>query len=99
MIVTSNDVIHGFYLPAFRVKIDAVPGKNNYAWFLASRPGKYDIMCSSYCGVGHATMHGTLSVVSSEEFAAFLRGDESSPPAPAEPIEPMDHDDHSHHSD
>jgi cytochrome c oxidase subunit 2 len=52
----SLDVIHGFFIPAFRIKEDVVPGKNNYTWFAPTQLGSFDIECTVICGVGHATM-------------------------------------------
>jgi cytochrome c oxidase subunit 2 len=68
----SVDVIHGFYVPAFRIKMDAVPGMTTHAWFLPEQTGDYDIFCSVYCGVGHADMHTRVRVVGAEEFAVWL---------------------------
>ena len=70
--LVSQDVLHGFYLPAFRVKRDVVPGMKNYAWFVATRPGSYDLFCSQYCGVGHSKMITTVEAISPTEFAAWL---------------------------
>lgn len=70
--LVSQDVLHGFYLPAFRVKRDVVPGMKNYAWFVATRPGSYDLFCSQYCGVGHSKMITTVEAIPPMEFAAWL---------------------------
>jgi cytochrome c oxidase subunit 2 len=70
--LVSQDVIHGFYLPAFRVKRDVVPGMKNYAWFVASKPGSYDLFCSQYCGTGHSAMITTVEALPEAEFAAWL---------------------------
>ena len=69
----SRDVIHGFFLPAFRVKRDVVPGMKNYAWFVASKPGSYDIFCSQYCGTNHSAMISTVEAVPAAQFAAWLK--------------------------
>lgn len=71
--LVSEDVIHGFYLPAFRVKRDVVPGMKNYAWFVASKAGKYDLFCSAYCGTGHSAMLGVVEAIPAPEFAAWLK--------------------------
>jgi len=71
--LVSLDVIHGFYLPAFRVKRDVVPGMKNYAWFVASKPGSYDLFCSSYCGTGHSAMITTVEALPEAEFTAWLQ--------------------------
>ena len=70
--LVSRDVIHGFYLPAFRVKRDVVPGMKNYAWFVADKPGSYDLFCSQYCGTGHSSMITTVEALPEAEFAAWL---------------------------
>lgn len=70
--LVSLDVLHGFYLPAFRVKRDVVPGMKNHAWFVASKPGSYDLFCSQYCGVGHSAMVTTVEAVSETQFTAWL---------------------------
>jgi cytochrome c oxidase subunit 2 len=70
--LVSKDVIHGFFLPAFRVKRDVVPGMSNYAWFVATKPGSYDLFCSQYCGTQHAAMVTTVEALSEEEFAEWL---------------------------
>jgi len=71
--LVSLDVLHGFYLPAFRVKRDVVPGMKNYAWFVAAKPGSYDLFCSSYCGTGHSGMITTVEALPEAEFAAWLK--------------------------
>jgi cytochrome c oxidase subunit 2 len=71
--IVSLDVLHGFYIPAFRVKRDAVPGMKNHAWFMASRAGSYDLFCSSYCGIGHSGMVTTVEAVPEAVFMAWLQ--------------------------
>jgi cytochrome c oxidase subunit 2 len=70
--LTSEDVLHGFSLPAYRIKVDAVPGMQTYAWFEADKVGTYDIHCTEYCGVNHSKMAGTLRIVPEEEYQAWL---------------------------
>lgn len=70
--LVSLDVIHGFYLPAFRVKRDVVPGMRNHVWFVASKPGSYDLFCSQYCGTGHSAMITTVEALPEPEFTAWL---------------------------
>jgi cytochrome c oxidase subunit II len=72
----SRDVIHGFYMPAFRIKRDAVPGMKNHVWFVATKPGSYDIFCSQYCGTGHSAMITTAEAVPEAEFQAWLNREE-----------------------
>lgn len=66
--LVATDVIHGFFLPAFRVKRDIVPGMKNYAWFIADKPGSYDIFCSMYCGTQHSAMVTTVEALPEAEF-------------------------------
>src|SRR5262245_16238936 len=54
--LTSEDVIHSFFVPAFRIKKDAVPGRYNTIWFQATKPGKYHLFCAEYCGTKHSGM-------------------------------------------
>jgi len=68
----SRDVLHGFYLPAFRVKRDVVPGMKNHVWFVATRPGTYDIFCSLYCGTNHSVMTSQVVALPPAQFEAWL---------------------------
>jgi cytochrome c oxidase subunit 2 len=70
--LVSTDVIHGFFLPAFRVKRDVVPGMPNHAWFVAGKPGTYDLFCSQYCGTGHSAMITTVEALPAKEFEEWL---------------------------
>ena len=70
--IESVDVLHGFYMPGFRIKRDAVPGMKNHVWFVATKPGSYDIFCSEYCGTAHAAMITTAEAVPPERFTAWL---------------------------
>jgi len=74
--VTSLDVLHSLYIPAYRVKIDAVKGRYNYAWFLPDKLGSFFIQCTEFCGVGHAEMNATLRIVSMSEYEHWLEQDE-----------------------
>ena len=56
LVMTSEDVIHGFYIPAFRLKRDVLPGRYVKLWFQATKPGEYQIYCTQYCGTGHSDM-------------------------------------------
>jgi cytochrome c oxidase subunit 2 len=72
--LASQDVIHSFYLPAFKVKQDAVPGvKGLFLWFIAKQIGTYDIFCAEYCGLNHAYMLSKVHVLSEEDFDAWLK--------------------------
>jgi cytochrome c oxidase subunit 2 len=75
-IMTSTDVIHGFYLPEFRVKQDIVPGSYNYLWVEPDRTGSFDIFCTQYCGTGHSTMRATMVVLSHEDYEHWSRSEE-----------------------
>ena len=77
--IRSVDVIHGFYVPAFRIKMDAVPGKANYTWFTPTLLGSFDIECSVICGAGHASMLSKAVVVPEEEFTAWYFGGDDAP--------------------
>ncbi|MGE4287230.1 MAG: cytochrome c oxidase subunit II [Salinivirgaceae bacterium] len=70
--LTSLDVIHSLYIPAFRVKEDAVPGVTNYMWFIAQLEGSYDVLCAEYCGLRHSYMDAKAIVVPEEEYLAWL---------------------------
>ena len=70
--IKSIDVVHSFFLPAFRIKVDAVKGLPTYAWFFADKVGEYDIQCTEYCGVNHSAMVAKLKIVPQEEFDAWL---------------------------
>src|SRR4051794_22681425 len=71
LVMTSRDVIHSFYVPAFRVKQDVVPGRFTSVWFEATDPGVYDIFCAELCGVSHSRMHGHVVVLSQADYAAW----------------------------
>ncbi len=66
--IESEDVIHSFYIPAFRVKQDAVPGRDTYLWFRATEMGKFDILCTEFCGDRHAYMLSSVDVLPQEQF-------------------------------
>jgi cytochrome c oxidase subunit 2 len=72
--LTSEDVIHSFYVPAFRIKKDAVPGRYNTIWFEASKPGRYHLFCAEYCGTKHSAMIGWVEVMEPASFQAWLAG-------------------------
>jgi cytochrome c oxidase subunit 2 len=80
----SADVIHGFFVPAFRLKMDAVPGRVNVTWFEPTQVGAYDIECTVICGVSHSLMLSKVVIVPEEEFKAWYFGDENAPEPGAE---------------
>ncbi len=77
--VRSADMVHGFYVPSFRLKIDAVPARANTTWFQATRLGAYDIECTVICGVDHSLMLSKVVVVPEDEFKAWYFGGENAP--------------------
>lgn len=74
--ITSQDVIHGFYIPAFRIKKDALPGRYTSVWFTATQTGTYHLFCSEYCGANHSEMTGSVFVMSRSDYAAWLAAQE-----------------------
>jgi len=74
LIMTSQDVIHDFFVPAFRVKNDVLPGRYTTLWFEATKPGAYRLFCSQYCGTQHSGMIGHIIALEPAEFQAWLSG-------------------------
>ncbi len=72
LLMSSTDVIHSFYVPAFRLKYDVLPSRYTTMWFTAIKTGDYDIFCAEYCGTSHSGMLAKLHVVSQEEFDNWL---------------------------
>jgi len=72
--MTTEDVIHSFFVPAFRVKLDVVPGKYSTIWFEATKPGRYHLFCAEYCGTSHSGMIGWIDVMEASEYQAWLAG-------------------------
>jgi cytochrome c oxidase subunit 2 len=72
LILASEDVIHDFFVPAFRVKMDVVPGHYNTMWFRPTKAGRYHFFCSQYCGTNHALMGGWVTVMEPSDYAAWL---------------------------
>jgi cytochrome c oxidase subunit II len=68
----SQDVIHDFFVPAFRVKIDVLPNRYTYTWFTPTLPGTYHLFCSQYCGTKHSAMVGEVTVMNPEDYAVWL---------------------------
>lgn len=81
--ITSVDVLHSLFIPAFRVKEDCVPGMETYLWFRPDRTGTYDLFCSEYCGAGHSSMITTVRVLSEEDFTRWYQGSRPAPTASA----------------
>ena len=84
LLLTSKDVIHSFYVPAFRTKHDAVPGRYATLWFTPTEPGEYHLFCAEYCGTNHSRMIGRVHVMSPADYAKWML---QTPPAPtAQPL-------------
>ncbi len=74
LIMTSQDVIHSFYIPAFRIKNDVLPNRYSTAWFQATRTGEYHLFCAEYCGTQHSGMVGRVVVMEPAEYEQWLSG-------------------------
>jgi cytochrome c oxidase subunit 2 len=74
LIMTSQDVIHDFFVPAFRIKQDVLPGRYTTLWFEATKTGDYHLFCAEYCGTEHAKMIGTITVMEPDAYQAWLGG-------------------------
>jgi len=74
VVFTSEDVLHDLYIPAFRVKADAVPGRYSAIWFEATKVGEYHLFCAEYCGTRHSGMIGTVFVMEPADYQAWLSG-------------------------
>ena len=74
LIMTSQDVSHSFYIPAFRIKQDVLPGRYTTAWFRATRSGTYHLFCAEYCGTMHSGMIGQIVVMEPADYQAWLAG-------------------------
>lgn len=72
MVLRSKDVLHDFYVPQFRAKMDLVPGIVTYFWMTPTKTGTYEVLCAELCGVGHHTMRGTVVVEDQKSFDAWL---------------------------
>jgi cytochrome c oxidase subunit II len=74
VVLASEDVIHSFFVPAFRVKMDVVPGRYTTVWFEATEPGTYHLFCTEYCGTGHSQMIGKVVAMDPADYQAWLEG-------------------------
>ncbi len=72
--MTSEDAIHSFFVPAFRTKQDAVPGRYTTTWFTPTKVGKYHLFCAEYCGTNHSRMRGWVYVMAPRDYEAWLSG-------------------------
>jgi cytochrome c oxidase subunit II len=79
--MTSEDVIHSFFIPAFRVKQDVIPGRYTTIWFQATKAGTFHLFCAEYCGTKHSQMIGSIKVVEPAAFQTWLAGGVGGSPA------------------
>ncbi|MBA2735991.1 MAG: cytochrome c oxidase subunit II, partial [Pyrinomonadaceae bacterium] len=75
--MTTEDVLHDFFIPAFRTKSDVVPGRYTSIWFEPTKPGKYHLFCAEYCGLNHSGMGGYVYVMEQRDFDNWLAGNVS----------------------
>jgi cytochrome c oxidase subunit 2 len=85
LVMTSRDVIHSFFVPAFRVKQDVLPGRYTTLWFEATDPGTYPILCAEYCGTSHSTMRGEVVVLEPNDYERWLDERPAPEPVASEP--------------
>ena len=83
LIMGAEDVLHSFYIPAFRVKADVIPGRYNVLWFTATKPGRYHLFCAEYCGTKHSGMIGWVYAMEPTAFQAWLGGGSKPSETPA----------------
>ena len=76
LIMTSEDVIHSFYVPAFRIKMDVLPGRYTTAWFEATRVGEFHLFCAEYCGNEHSKMGGKVVVLDAPAYERWISGEQ-----------------------
>ncbi len=79
LIMTSQDVIHSFFIPEFRMKQDVLPGRYTIAWFRATKPGVYHLFCTQYCGTQHSGMIGNIIVMEPAQYQAWMSGGQTGP--------------------
>ncbi len=77
LVLTSEDVIHSFYVPALRIKQDAVPGLYTSLWFTPEVTGRFSLLCAEYCGTDHSLMKGGVTVMDDDAYADWLAGGKS----------------------
>ena len=77
ILLRSVDVLHNWYVPQFRSKMDAVPGVVTYYWFEPNKVGEYEVLCAEYCGVGHYAMRGTVIVQDKQSYNQWLNEQET----------------------
>jgi cytochrome c oxidase subunit 2 len=74
LLITSADVLHSLFIPAYRIKEDCVPGMETYLWFMPDELGSYDLFCTEYCGLAHSNMITKVEVMPAQEFNAWYEG-------------------------
>ncbi len=79
LIMTSQDVIHSFFVPAFRIKQDVLPGRYTTLWFKATAPGRYHLFCAEYCGTNHSGMGGDIVVMEPQDYAMWMASGATAP--------------------
>src|SRR5713226_6605474 len=79
LIMTSQDVIHSFFVPAFRIKQDVLPGRYTTTWFRATKPGTYHLFCAEYCGTQHSGMIGSIVVLAPAQYETWMSGGSTGP--------------------
>src|ERR1700723_1645465 len=90
LIMTSQDVIHSFYIPAFRIKQDVLPGRYSVEWFRATKPGTYHLFCAEYCGTQHSGMVGSIVVQEPAQYEAWMNTNHNGPlSGTGEPVFPQ----------
>ena len=85
LVMTSQDVIHSFFVPAFRLKQDLLPKRYTTLWFTPSKEGNFHLFCAEYCGTGHSTMRGRVVVMKPDAYDAWLGAGSETAPAPGTP--------------
>ena len=84
LLITSADVLHSLFIPAYRIKEDAVPGRETHLWFQPNEIGSYDLFCTEYCGVGHSSMITKVEVMAPKAFEDWYSGKKEEKKGPAE---------------
>ena len=77
ILLRSVDVLHNWYVPQFRSKMDAVPGIVTFYWFEPNKVGEYEVLCAEYCGVGHYAMRGGVEVQDTQDYNKWLSEQET----------------------
>ncbi|MEI5678949.1 MULTISPECIES: cytochrome c oxidase subunit II [unclassified Mesorhizobium] len=95
MLLRSIDVLHDFYVPEFRAKMDMIPGSVTYFWFTPTRTGSFEVLCAELCGQGHPFMRGVVMVDTEEDYTAWLGQQQTfaqlTPPQQTSSVEPASH--------